>query len=263
MTVTYTPQLTVSCPANKSVASSNGSPVAVTYSATTSGGVAPVTVNASPVSGSMFAVGTTPVSVTARSSDGQTASCTFFVTVTYTAPAQLTVSCPANMSVVSSNGSPVVVTYSPTASGGVAPVTVSASPVSGSIFAVGTTPVSVTARSSDGQAVACGFAVTVTYTAPPPPPPRVGGWPSVDDHVSGWRRRHLARHSHPGRRQHLSGEYHVLSESRHPFADQLDQAEDRATPLSASTARSSTAPAGRRPTTRRPRSGRTTKTSTT
>ena len=72
-------------------------------------------------------------------------------------PAPLTVSCPANMSVASSNGSPVVVTYSATTSGGVAPVTVSGSPASGSSFQVGTTNVTVTAQSSDGQITSCGF----------------------------------------------------------------------------------------------------------
>jgi parallel beta-helix repeat protein len=86
------------------------------------------------------------------------------------APAELVVSCPGNMSVASPDGSPVVVTYSATASGGVAPVTVSGTPVSGSSFAVGTTPVLVTARSSDGQTASCGFSVTVTYSPPPPPP---------------------------------------------------------------------------------------------
>jgi parallel beta-helix repeat protein len=76
---------TVTCPANMSVTSSDGSPVVVTYTATTSGGVAPVSVTGSPASGSAFPVGTTAVSVTARASDGQTASCSFSVTVTYTA----------------------------------------------------------------------------------------------------------------------------------------------------------------------------------
>ncbi len=75
-------KLTVSCPSNATVASSSGSPVPVTYTPTTSGGVAPVTVNASPSSGSQFAVGTTNVQVNAKSSDGQTAGCGFTVTVT-------------------------------------------------------------------------------------------------------------------------------------------------------------------------------------
>jgi parallel beta-helix repeat protein len=76
--------LAVTCPANKSVTSSDGSPVAVTYTATASGGVAPVSVTGSPASGSAFAVGTTAVTVTAQSADGQTARCSFSVTVTYT-----------------------------------------------------------------------------------------------------------------------------------------------------------------------------------
>ena len=165
VTVTSTvARLTVSCPSNMTVASSNGSPVAVTYSATTSGGVAPVTVSGNPASGSMFPVGTTTVSVNAKSSDGQTASCNFPITVTSTV-ARLIVSCPSNTTVASSNGSSVPVTYSPTTSGGVAPVTVNASPSSGSQFAVGTTTVQVNASSSDGQTASCSF--TVTVTVPP------------------------------------------------------------------------------------------------
>jgi parallel beta-helix repeat protein len=94
-------------------------------------------------------------------------------------PGQLAVSCPANMNVASSNGSPVVVNYSATPSGGVAPYTVTGSPASGSLFPVGSTSVQVTARSSDGQTATCGFTVTVTYTAQPPPPPPSGVGPQT------------------------------------------------------------------------------------
>jgi len=76
--------------------------VGVNYSATTSGGVAPISVTGSPASGSAFPVGTTPVQVTAQSSDGQQATCGFAVTVTYTgssAPSgvgpQSTITCPS------------------------------------------------------------------------------------------------------------------------------------------------------------------------
>jgi len=78
--------LTVTCLANKTVTSPNGFPVSVNYTVTTSGGAAPVTVTGNPPSGSNFPVGATIVRVTANSSDGQTASCTFTVTVTYTPP---------------------------------------------------------------------------------------------------------------------------------------------------------------------------------
>src|SRR5262245_40853097 len=87
---------------------------------------------------------------------------------------QLYVTCPANASVTSLDGKPVVVNYTATTDGGVAPVSVAGNPPSGSAFPVGPTPVAVRAQSSDGQTSWCSFSVTVTYTAaaaPPPPPP--------------------------------------------------------------------------------------------
>ena len=92
--------------------------------------------------------------------------------------AALTVTCPSNMSVASPDGLPVAVNYSVTTSGGVAPVTVTGSPESGSGFPVGTTPVKVIARSSDGQEKSCAFSVTVTYS-PDEPPTGVGPQPTI------------------------------------------------------------------------------------
>ena len=80
------PTLTITCPANITVASPNGSPVVVTYTVTTSGGSPPVTLNVSPPSGSSFAVGTTTVQANAQSQDGQTKSCSFTLTVTFSPP---------------------------------------------------------------------------------------------------------------------------------------------------------------------------------
>jgi parallel beta-helix repeat protein len=80
------PQLIANCPSNTTAASPDGNPVPVTYTIPTpSGGTPPYTTSGSPASGSSFPVGTTSVRVTAQSSDGQTASCTFSVTVTYSA----------------------------------------------------------------------------------------------------------------------------------------------------------------------------------
>jgi parallel beta-helix repeat protein len=87
------------------------------------------------------------------------------------APTPLTLTCPANKTVASTTGSAMPVSYSVTSSGGAAPVTVTGTPASGSLFAVGTTAVAVTARSNDNQTASCGFSVTVTFTPPPPPPP--------------------------------------------------------------------------------------------
>jgi parallel beta-helix repeat protein len=80
------PTLTITCPANMTVASPNGSPVAVTYTVTTSGGNPPVNLTVTPTSGSTFSVGTTTVQANAQSQDGQTKSCSFTVTVTFSSP---------------------------------------------------------------------------------------------------------------------------------------------------------------------------------
>ncbi len=96
---------------------------------------------------------------------------------------------------------------------------------SGSSFPVGTTPVQVTAQSSDGQTASCGFSVTVTYSHPRPRPRHRRLGPSRRLRVqpapltSGPA-------EHPKRRQQPSGGTDVLSASRGTFADQLDHAED-------------------------------------
>lgn len=73
--------LTITCPLPVEAFTPDGDPVAVTFAATTTGGTAPVTIAYSPDSGSAFAIGTTGVLATATSTDGQTAVCSFTVTV--------------------------------------------------------------------------------------------------------------------------------------------------------------------------------------
>jgi hypothetical protein len=221
------PTLTITCPANITVASPDGSPVAVNYTVTTSGGTPMVTLTVTPQSGSSFSVGTTTVQATSQDSSQppQTANCSFTVTVTapssdwtfcaaenqfcafsgtqqvrYGAnntyfiqtltggtqcsnavfgdpifgtpkhcdisapppPPTLTITCPANITVASPDGSAVVVTYTVTTSGGNPPVNLTVTPPSGSSFAVGTATVQANAQSQDGQTKSCSFAVTVT-----------------------------------------------------------------------------------------------------
>lgn len=80
-----------------------------------------------------------------------------------------TVTCPADITAASTNGLPVPVPYTaPTATGGVAPVSVSCVPAPGSAFIVGNTMVSCTATASDNQTGTCSFQVTIT-----PPQPRI------------------------------------------------------------------------------------------
>ncbi len=79
----------------------------------------------------------------------------------------LTLTCPADVHVTSPDGLPFAVTFAPDTTGGLAPVTESCNPASGSAFALGTTQVSCTAKDSVGQVVTCQFAVVVA------PPPRI------------------------------------------------------------------------------------------
>lgn len=89
VTVTQAPApiatLLATCPPDQPAVSLNNQPVAVTYPvATTTGGVLPVSVVGSPPSGSLFPVGTSMVTQTATSADGQNDTCTLGVVVTYT-----------------------------------------------------------------------------------------------------------------------------------------------------------------------------------
>ena len=82
------PPLTIACPPAQTVSSPNGSPVAVSYAAPTTAGVAvgaSPAVTCTPPSASLFPVGTTDVRCTATAG-AQTASCTFPITVTAPIP---------------------------------------------------------------------------------------------------------------------------------------------------------------------------------
>jgi lysophospholipase L1-like esterase len=78
---------------------------------------------------------------------------------------QLTLACPASLSVLSPNGSAVVVNYpAPVAAGGKAPITLTCVPASGTTFAVASTAVACTARDAAQGTASCGFPVAVTRT---------------------------------------------------------------------------------------------------
>ena len=78
----------------------------------------------------------------------------------------LSLSCPASFEVQSRDGRPLVVTYPPPLPlGGAAPVSVTCTPPSGSVFPVRTTAVTCTATDAKQATASCGFTVTVT---PPP-----------------------------------------------------------------------------------------------
>jgi hypothetical protein len=100
------------------------------------------------------------VTATATDASGNTATCSFTVTVVDTQPPIIT--CPPNQSVSVPIGQPCgVVTYpAPTATDNCPGVTTVCSPPSGSCFPNGTTTVTCTATDTSGNTASCSFTVS-------------------------------------------------------------------------------------------------------
>nr|UXE44305.1 hypothetical protein Hi04_10k_c1889_00026 [uncultured bacterium] len=163
VTVTDNQKPSITCPANITQNNDTGKCSAVvTYSATATDncdGTDAVTF--SPVSGTAFPVGTTTVVATATDKAGNTASCSFTVTVNDKEPPKI--SCPANITQNNDAGKcSAVVSYNATATDNCDGTdTVTFSPASGSTFPVGTTTVTATATDKAGNTASCSFTVTV------------------------------------------------------------------------------------------------------
>jgi hypothetical protein len=82
----------------------------------------------------------------------------------------LSISCPSPV-LTSPDGNSISVTLAPTVSGGVAPVSTSCSPASGSMFSVGTTSFSCTAVDASQQKTSCTSTVVVLAPSQPAPTP--------------------------------------------------------------------------------------------
>jgi hypothetical protein len=160
----------LSCPEPLTVPSGeNGCAAIVSFSPSATdnceGAGAPV---CEPASGSSFNVGTTTVSCTVADAAGNTANCSFTVTVADTQPPSL--SCPAPISQPAAGGTcAATVTYAtPGATDACSGVgAVVCSPASGSSFNVGTTTVTCTVSDAAGNPASCSFTVTITDTQNP------------------------------------------------------------------------------------------------
>jgi len=157
---------TITCPSNIVTNTAPGQCAqVVTFSASASDNCPGVTSSCSPPSGSTFPKGTTQVTCTATDTSGNTASCTFNVTVNDNE--NPTITCPANISTTAGVGvCYAVVSYTASASDNCPGVTVSCTPPSGSQFSIGTTSVACTATDASGNTNSCGFTVTVTNPDP-------------------------------------------------------------------------------------------------
>jgi uncharacterized repeat protein (TIGR01451 family) len=123
-------------------------------------------VSCSPPSGSVFPSGVTEVSCTALDTAGNLGSCGFTVTVTETQPP--TISCPANMAILSADEC-VVVEFATAANDNCPGVSVVCVPDSGTCFDQGVTVVNCVATDRAGNTASCSFTVTIgicTLTCP-------------------------------------------------------------------------------------------------
>ena len=157
------PLPTVECPAPIIVDNAPGKCNAVVNFAPKVDGLCPdVTAVSKPPSGSAFDVGTTNVNSHAHSAEGDSPSCLFSVTVKdVEAP---TISCPAPMTVDATSPLGVTVAFAPL-TGDNCSAAVSSAPESGSVFAIGTTPVTSTAQDPSGNQSSCSFTVHVKGAA--------------------------------------------------------------------------------------------------
>lgn len=125
-----------------------------------------VEVVCAPASGSVFALGNSGVTCSTQDIAGNSASVSFTVTVQDTTAPALTV--PGALTFEATSAAPLPVAFAASATDAVTPSpVVNCSAVSGSLFPLGTTTVSCTARDNAGNVSAASFTVTVQDTTAP------------------------------------------------------------------------------------------------
>jgi hypothetical protein len=124
---------------------------------------------AGPASGSVFPVGVTTVTHQVTDASGNTASCSF--TVTVVDAEDPTITCPSNITVNNATGTcGATVNYTtPTFNDNCPGATINrtAGPASGSVFPVGTTTVTHVVTDAAGRTASCSFTVTVVDAEDP------------------------------------------------------------------------------------------------
>ena len=135
-----------------------------------------VAVACAPASGSLFPLGTTPVTCSAADAAGNWASVAFAVTVVDATPP--VIAQPSDVVAAAADASGAVVAYAaPGASDNVdGAVAVGCAPASGSLFPVGTTPVTCGAQDATGNVAQ---PVTFRVTVNPPPVPTATATPAT------------------------------------------------------------------------------------
>lgn len=167
VTVTDNTPPALTCPMNQTLSADANCQAVATYNATATDicTESPLVI-CTPQSGSSFPKGTTTVTCTATDGGGNTAMCSFTVTVNDITPPAIT--CPANITKPTDpNQCCAVAAFSPTVNDNCPGATFTCSPPSGNCFPVGTTTVTCTAKDAVNLMASCTFTVTVQDTQPP------------------------------------------------------------------------------------------------
>ncbi len=166
VTVNDTESPIASCPADIVVGNDPGlCGAVVSFDISATDNCSGVTVIATPPSGSLFDIGTTPVWVVATDIAGNADTCQFQVTVSDTT--KPVVVCPADIEVPNDSGRyGAVVDFDLFATDNCPGVVISVDPPSGTLFPIGTTPVQAIATDTTSHADTCSFNVTVLLNDP-------------------------------------------------------------------------------------------------
>ena len=123
-------------------------------------------ITTNPAQGSLLPIGTTTINVLATDAAGNTATCSFDVTVNDTEDPVII--CPAAISVANDPGDcGALVNFAATATDNCPGVIISYSQASGTFFPVGVTTVDAIATDAAGNTATCSFTVTVNDTETP------------------------------------------------------------------------------------------------
>ncbi len=179
----------VNCPANISVSMPFGNAAATWSEPTVTGACLPIAVTQSAVSGAIFPSGATTVTYSAKDVNNKVGTCSFIVTVTSVDLcatdniAPVISNCPSNIFVPTNtiiNGA-VAIWKTPTATDNCGAATLTANQISGSVFPVGVTTVTYTAKDVKTNSSTCNFTINVGTSNPcvgDVTPPIVSGCPA-------------------------------------------------------------------------------------
>jgi gliding motility-associated-like protein len=167
------PPVITFCPADRTVSSASGCAATVSWLPPTYIEVCPGTLTSTHDPGDSFPIGTTTVTYTAMDAAGNSATCSFDITVEDESPPTMT-NCPVDISASAATSCSARVTWTAPSTSDSCPVTLTASHNPGATFPIGITTVTYTARDTQGNTSSCSFDVIVNDDIDP----KITGCPS-------------------------------------------------------------------------------------